>query len=162
MSAPDDRRKLLACSFWLSLTLIAQTVAAADPAPGECPQRRETVKAPPEYLARTNPLPTSPEVIQAGERSFTGKSKSVPCVFCHGAKGDGKGYLASQYVPRPRNFTCKEIMSELPDGQLFWIIQNGSPDAAMPPSTGTGMPSAKHLSDEEIWQLVRYVRTFSR
>jgi cytochrome c553 len=135
---------------------------AADPAPGECPQRRNTAKAPADYLSRTNPLPASPEVLAAAERSYPGKSKSVPCLFCHGAKGDGKGYLASQYVPRPRNFTCKEIMSDLPDGQLFWIIQNGSPDTAMPPQTGSSMPAYRNLTDEEIWQLVRYIRNFAR
>ena len=53
-------------------------------------------------------------------------------------------------------------MSDLPDGQLFWIIQNGSPDTAMPPQTGSSMPAYRNLTDEEIWQLVRYIRNFAR
>ena len=42
----------------------------------------------------------------------------------------------------------------LPDGQLFWIIRNGSP--------GTAMPGYGPLSDEQIWQLVLFVRSLSR
>jgi mono/diheme cytochrome c family protein len=149
--------------FYLSFLCMALTgpAGAASP-PGACPQTRTTTAAPPEFLARTNPLPATPEVAAAGERMFAGKGKSVPCTFCHGAKGDGKGYLATQYDPRPRNFNCKETMSDISDGQLFWIIQNGSPGAAMPPSTGSSMPASRNLTDEEIWQLVRYVRTFVR
>jgi len=44
-------------------------------------------------------------------------------------------------------------MDSLPDGQLFWIIQNGSP--------GTAMPAFKGLADEQIWQLIHYIRHFS-
>lgn len=148
--------------LFIAFPWVSGNAFSAEPPPGECPQRRLTVKAPPDYLSRTNPLSASPEVLAAAERNYLGKSKSVPCLFCHGAKGDGKGYLAGQYVPRPRNFTCKETMGDLPDGQLFWIIQNGSPDSAMPPQTGSSMPSSRNLSDEEIWQLVRYVRNFAR
>ncbi len=154
--------KLLILLIFLGNFLAGKAAFAADPRPGECPQSRPTVKAPADYLSRTNPLPASPEVLAAAERNYLGKSKSVPCQFCHGLKGDGKGYLAGQYIPRPRNFACKESMSEISDGQLFWIIQNDSPDAAMPPSTGSSMPASRNLTDEEIWQLVRYVRNFAR
>jgi mono/diheme cytochrome c family protein len=44
-------------------------------------------------------------------------------------------------------------METISDGQLFWVIRNGSP--------GTGMPAFKNLKDREIWQIVRYLRTFS-
>ena len=43
----------------------------------------------------------------------------------------------------------------VPDGQLFWIIKNGSP--------GTGMPSFKnHLNDTQVWQLIHYVRKLAQ
>jgi mono/diheme cytochrome c family protein len=38
----------------------------------------------------------------------------------------------------------------IPDGQLFWIIRHGSPDTAMPPS--------RNLNDQQVWQLVAYIR----
>lgn len=124
------------------------------PPAGECPQPRFTGKAPLEYLARNNPLSATPETLAVAERLYNGKSKTLPCAICHGVRGDGKGALASQYSPPPRNFACKETVNDIPDGQLFWIIQNGSPDTAMPPSKG--------FTDEQIWHLVLYLRNLAQ
>jgi len=44
-------------------------------------------------------------------------------------------------------------MKTISDGQLFWIIRNGSP--------GTGMPAFKNLKDREIWLIVLYLRKLS-
>ena len=35
-------------------------------------------------------------------------------------------------LTRLRNFTCAEVMIDLPDGQLFWVIYNVSQATAMP------------------------------
>ena len=90
----------------LSLSLAGQAVAAdGTPPTSECPQPRFTGAVPPDYLSRTNPLTIDEATLAVGESLFTGKSSSLPCAICHGAKGNGKGALASQYDPRPRNFT---------------------------------------------------------
>jgi cytochrome c1 len=57
-------------------------------------------------------------------------------------------------VPPPRNFTCGVMMKDIPDGQLFWIIKNGSP--------GTGMMSFAGLSDEQVWQLIQYIQSLAK
>jgi hypothetical protein len=44
-------------------------------------------------------------------------------------------------------------MAQISDGQLFWIIKNGS--------VGTSMPEFTDLSDKSIWQLIIYIREFS-
>ena len=62
--------------------------------------------------------------------------------------------VAGGFTPRPRNLACSETMSTIPGGQLFWIIRNGSP--------GTGMMAYPTLSEDQIWQLVLYVRAFVR
>jgi len=74
--------------------------------------------------------------------------------MCHGIKGDGKGALAAQFDPRPRNFACAQTVNGIPDGQLFWIVRNGSP--------GTSMPDFKRLSDEQIWMIVHYLRQLAK
>ena len=48
------------------------------PPAGECPQPRFTGKAPPDYLARTNPLSATPETLAVAERLYNGKSKPLP------------------------------------------------------------------------------------
>ena len=138
----------------LLVVAMSRPILAADPPPGECPQPRFTGKAPAEYLARTNPLASNAETLAAGETIYNGKSRSVPCAICHGTRGDGKGPLASQYNPRPRNFACKATVNGIPDGQLFWIVRYGSPGTAMPPS--------KDLTEEQIWQVVAYMRQLAR
>jgi mono/diheme cytochrome c family protein len=75
------------------------------------------------------------------------------CTACHGS-GDGLGMMSAGLTPPPRNFTCKETMETIPDGQLFWIIRNGS--------EGTGMPAFSDLSDEQIWRLILFVRSFAQ
>jgi mono/diheme cytochrome c family protein len=154
-SSQEGRRKLISLMLFC-LSVAGQAVAADGrlPPPGECPQPRFTDKAPPEYLARTNPLAIEAEALAAGQGLYAGKSKSLPCAMCHGAKGDGKGELASQYSPPPRNFACKETVNGIPDGQLFWIVRYGSPGTAMPPS--------RNLTDQQIWQLVAYLRKLAQ
>jgi cytochrome c len=115
----------------------------------ECPQERKTTTAPKEFYNKTNPLPGSPENIESGQKLYQKKLKPVSCIFCHGEKGDGQGKLIRGMRVKPRNFTCSPTMKSIPDGQIFWIIQNGS---------NTGMPAYKDLTDEQIWQLTLYLR----
>lgn len=119
-----------------------------------CPQVRNTPTAPDKFLRLSNPLAPSPENIFAGQTLFHFDAKPGPCRACHGISGNGLGILFRQLSPSPRNFTCNKTMSTLPDGQLFWIIKNGSP--------GTAMPTFKNLDDEQVWQLIHYIRHFSK
>jgi mono/diheme cytochrome c family protein len=119
-----------------------------------CVQPRKTAKAPDEFLTKANPLSASTGTIQAGKALFLKTAQPVACAMCHGEQGDGKGFMGAALVPPPRNFTCGEMMKHLPDGQLFWIIKNGSP--------GTGMMSFAGLPDEQVWQLIHYIRSLAK
>jgi|SaaInlStandDraft_2_1057019.scaffolds.fasta_scaffold66083_2 hypothetical protein len=119
-----------------------------------CPQTRNTPTAPKEFLSLSNPLPSSPENIFAGQTLFHFDAEPGPCRVCHGISGNGLGMLFRELTPSPRNFTCNQTMSNLPDGQLFWIIKNGSP--------GTEMPAFKSLEADQIWQLIHYIRHFTQ
>ena len=120
---------------------------------GICPQNRKTVRAPDRYLEKVNPLAPTKENIEKGRKLFSKDAKPTACKLCHGSKGNGNGRLARRIEPPPRNFTCGSVMRDLPDGQLFWVIQNGS--------RGTAMPAHKFpLGKEQIWQLILYIRRF--
>jgi len=121
---------------------------------GVCPQPRKTKKAPADFLAMVNPLPASNANVKAGKKLFHETAQPLACKQCHGEKGDGKGPLGGGLVPPPRNFTCGQTMNDLPDGQLFWIIKKGS--------TGTGMMSYTGLPDEQVWQVIQYIRTLAK
>lgn len=98
-----------------------------------------------------NPLENTSENIEAGRVLFQLEVQPT-CTMCHGF-GDGRGIMADTLMPPPRNFSCKETMKDIPDGQLFGIITNGS--------EGTGMPAFFDLDDDQIWKLILYIRTLS-
>ena len=151
----------LFASLVLSVGLLAAVEAAVAqdhlPPPGECPQPRFAGKAPPNIYALRNPLDHDPGAINEGRSLYLAHPAGVACATCHGEKGDGKGEMASQFDPRPRNFTCSQTINGVPDGQLFWIIRNGSPGTAMPPAN-----SITRMTDQQIWQLVSFLRTLAR
>lgn len=138
---------------WFAVILFSTAslscVGVSTPPEIQCPQPRFTGQAPASIYNIRSPLKRSNETLTEG-RALYEVSVEPPCRFCHGTKGDGQGPLATQFSVPPRNFTCAETVKGIPDGQLFWIIQNGSP--------GTSMPSYAHLSEDQIWLLVMYIR----
>jgi cytochrome c len=99
----------------------------------------------------TNPFPSIPENIEKGKHIFHGKAF---CVTCHGPDGKGLGDIPGLRGKLPRNFTDKAWQAARSDGELFWILKNGSP--------GTDMASfiPLVLTDEEAWHVILYVRSF--
>ena len=106
--------------------------------------------------AVTNPLPGSEEMIAKGKALYEGKAF---CKVCHGPDGKGLGKdiaPGSLKGPLPRDFTDKKWQAARTDGELFWILKNGSKGTAMAPF----IPLI--LTEEEAWQVLRYVRSFGQ
>ena len=122
------------------------------PAVAICLEKRAIKTAPIEYLDKVNPLRVEPRNLKKGKVLYRLKAKKA-CKFCHGMEGLGDGSMSDLQPMPPRNFTCKNYMNKIKDGELFWVIKEGIIDS--------GMPSYKHLSDKKIWQLIHYIRTFS-
>ena len=140
---------------WIALAAMAASIAWGQQPPGlECQQPRFTGKAPDEYYSLKNPLDVPGADPQPGQNIYGGEIEGVNCAVCHGKKGNGKGVLAKDYVPPPRNFQCTGTIRDIPDGQLFWIIKFGSPK--------TEMPDHRKLTDEQIWQLIVFVRQLAK
>ena len=94
-----------------------------------------------------NPVPETAESIASGKMVYTQR-----CASCHGEKGDGKGEKAGDLSLEPTNFTDAHETSLSTDGELFWKISEGH----------RPMPRFKDkLSENERWDLVNYIRTFS-
>jgi mono/diheme cytochrome c family protein len=72
-------------------------------------------------------------------------------MVCHGLDGQNTGVPFAEKVSPPVPPLNSENVQRYTDGQLKWIIKHG-----IFPS---GMPASKSMfSDEEIWELVLYVR----
>jgi mono/diheme cytochrome c family protein len=141
--------KQVASSHVLALFLMGGSVAlAGDPAvlkPRVPPDRIEEAKT------WQNPFPTTPERLERGKKLFHGKGF---CVTCHGKEGKGLGKIPGLRGKLPRNFTDKAWQAARTDGELFWILKNGSPGTAM----ASFIPLV--LTEEEAWHVLLYVRAF--
>lgn len=133
--------------FIISLALADQTWAAER----HMMQPRVPADKLAEARALKSPLPSSPEIVEKGKAIYDGKGT---CFNCHGTDGGGNGPAAAKLNPAPRNFRHHGFWRHRTEGELFWVIKNGSPGTAM---IGFGPV----LSDEEIWSLIQYERTFA-
>ncbi|MGE5219185.1 MAG: c-type cytochrome [Chloroflexota bacterium] len=80
------------------------------------------------------------------------------CVGCHGASGKGDGPAAAALNPKPQDHTNGKVMNALSDKYLFDIIKDGG--AAM--KKAPFMPASnKKLTDQEIWDVVAYIRSLA-
>ncbi len=156
-----DRR-----SVWLAAALAAWALAL----PG-CTVSKEVppaVAAPPALsrlsipasgpvavsLTPTTHRQASPDLLALGKRVY-----EKQCAACHGADGRGEGEAAYLLYPKPRDFTAGKYAlvstwDRVPtDEDLFRTISRGMP--------GSAMPSWGHLTEEERWGLVHYVKSFT-
>ena len=93
-----------------------------------------------------NPLPATAENVHAGQRNFASY-----CMVCHGLDGQNTGVRFADKMAPPVPLLNSAAVQAYTDGQLHRVISDG-----IFPS---GMPASKTiLHDEEIWQLVLYVR----
>lgn len=129
---------LITISFLISLAL---TIAlAAQGSKGE--SRKITVP-------RNSPIPADAASIAAGAKLFMDN-----CMGCHGRRADGKGVVARNLDPKPRNLRNALWISSKSDGYLFRSITYGVPGTSMPP-WGPVLP------EKDRWNLINYLRSLT-
>ena len=94
--------------------------------------------------------PSPPPGAGRGERLYY-----AYCVTCHGRDGRGS-WRAALFLLRPGKLGSPRVAGES-DQYLTDIIKNGGSPIGRP-----GMPAfGYHLKDEDLAELVRYIRTLS-
>ena len=96
-------------------------------------------------LAAGNSLPADEASLARGEASFL-----TNCASCHGAAGRGDGPAGAGMDPPPADLTAHGGMHD--DEALFAWIADGIDGSAMPAFGDT-------LGDDEIWDIVNYIRS---
>lgn len=97
---------------------------------------------------KKNPVTSDATSIAAGKTLWV-----THCKSCHGTKGLGDGTKAAELKTEPGNFTKPDVQSQS-DGSLFYKTSEGRDD----------MPAFKKKipDQEDIWNIVNYVRTFKK
>ena len=96
-----------------------------------------------------NPVAATPASIAAGEQTYR---KS--CAPCHGVKAEGGS--GNDLIPASPDLTDDTWDHGSTDGAIFDNIKNGvAPDFNM-------TPWKDQLKDEEIWNVVNYLRSIAK
>ena len=104
---------------------------------------------PADYASKTNPVAGNADAIAMGKTQYT-----ALCQACHGEKGLGDGPAGSALTPKPGNL--QTTAKEASDAYIYWRVAEGG---AMDPFKSS-MPAQKGtLKEEQIWQLVSYLKT---
>jgi mono/diheme cytochrome c family protein len=104
-------------------------------------------KIPPDAAAKVNPVKPSADSLAKGKKLY-----GYDCAMCHGATGDGKGDMATDMKNVP-DFTKPDALKDRPDGELFYVIRHGK---------GEMPPEGDRAKDDDIWNLVNYVRSLAK
>jgi len=79
------------------------------------------------------------------------------CAECHGADGRGS-WRAALFILRPGNLTEPGVLAGRSDEYLFDLLKDGGAPIGKP-----GMPAfGYHLSDQQIRDVVEYVKAFAK
>lgn len=144
-------RNLLLAFFSLALLLPACGGESQPADMGDTPGVGALPELPEGYQGLDNPLEGDRAAIERGAETY-----QALCVSCHGEQGRGEGAAGASLDPPPGNLADPERMAALSDGYLFWRIAEGG---SFEPFNSM-MPSWEALlSEQEIWELVSYIRT---
>jgi len=128
------RRVLQVVSALMLVTSLA--VAARKPKSEDGPVAQLS-KAPPSAQSLKNPYEGQVEAAAAGRKLF-----GQHCAECHGQDARGLERAPDLHSPPIQN---------APPGTLFWALRNGR--------VRKGMPSWSQLPDQQLWQIVTYLKT---
>ena len=140
--------------FFLAVSMLAGFLTAcggSEPVVAPTSVATDMVRpAPPaQYAGKKNPLAGDAAAAESGKQTY-----NVYCSSCHGESGKGDGPAASALNPKPQDLAGHEM--QMTDDYIFWRIREGG---LMEPFRSS-MPAWKDvLSEEQIWQIVAYLRT---
>ncbi len=125
-------------------------VGMRQPPPGTVPRDYEPYLAGPldTTLANAmgNPLQPTREVMEAGRKYF-----NTYCIVCHGARGDGRGFIVPKFTQPPILYSDKVM--HWSDGRIYHVITHGQ---------GLMNSYASQLLPEQRWAIIHYVRALQR
>jgi mono/diheme cytochrome c family protein len=107
----------------------------------------------------------APASFAAGDAAAGKKNYDTLCFTCHGSAGKGDGPAGAALTPPPRDFSVGDFKFDADkngtpgeDADLTLVIKNGAGAYGGNPS----MAPWGHLSDQDVADLVAYVRSLKQ
>jgi mono/diheme cytochrome c family protein len=129
----------------LSLLLTISPHQQPTQSTADAPKPAADAPIPAADAAKVNPVKATPASLAKARKMY-----GYDCAMCHGATGNGKGEVGAGM--NLKDYTDPAALHDLTDGQIFYIIQNGR---------GQMQGEAGRQTDQEIWNMVILVRSFS-
>jgi len=124
-------------------------IAAQQQSSNTAPPKASAYAAIPVTAAKAeNPVKPSAESLARARKWW-----ALDCEMCHGTNGEGKGDTAKEMKLTLPDFSDPATFKDRTDGELYYVIKNGHNDM---PAEGP------RISTEQGWDLVNYVRSFSK
>ncbi len=149
----------------------SSTTAAAPSAATGADEPGETRPEPDPVPTGDGPLPVAPapeapapsaapaSIADIGDPKAGRVHYANYCTSCHGAAGAGDGPIAAGLNPKPAAHTDGAYMNALSNDHLFKVLKEGGPAVGKSPLMAAWGGT---LSDDEIWDVVAYVRTLAK
>jgi cytochrome c5 len=142
-------------------SLLVVTVAAGNagllraqtPAPAPAAAPADTT-APTAAPAQAASYPRNPVKPTSESQAKAKNLYAIDCSMCHGDHGNGKTDLAQSMGLTLADWTDPKSLENHPDGELFNTIRNGKDKM---PAEESG-----RAKDEMVWNLIIYIRSFSK
>ena|ERR1700730_12009932 len=135
MSRVSNGMMIALAIVWIGVAAVA---VSAQPAGGS-----------PQAKAMKNPVPSTPESIAAGQKTY-----QKYCKFCHGADAKGDSPMAPEGT-HPPNLIDDKWDHGSSDGEIFVVIRDG-----VGPKFDMKAFKSK-LTAPEMWSVVNYLRSLA-
>jgi mono/diheme cytochrome c family protein len=127
--------------------LQAQQVATPVP-PTATPASPAAFNVPLEAVNHVNPMKPTAESLARAKKIY-----GYECALCHGEDGGGGGDVAKSMKEKMPDFRDPTALKGETDGTLYYIINKGK---------GVMEGEGARVKPDDTWNLVNYVRSFSK
>lgn len=98
----------------------------------------------------TSPIPAEEANLMAGAKIY-----SSNCSVCHGTPTEKEPALSKGMSPGPTLFGSGDLVTDDPEGSIYWKVEHGI--------RFTAMPSFKPvLNKNEMWQVVLFLKNMDK
>jgi mono/diheme cytochrome c family protein len=148
------------CVLALALGCDAGDSAEVTPPPAKLPELANPERPPAQIPPPQATGPSSAEASGNQHDPEEGRAiYALVCVICHGEEGNGEGVATEQFMVTPVRHDDGAYMNQLSNDYLFKIIRDGGTAVGKSPDM---KPWSEFYSDDQIWSLVRYVRSLAQ